>query len=327
MTQSFDELFAPKAMSLDELFAAIRPPPLLPVSYPLSDNSDFMSPSSAAGANMPQPIPSDRLWAGVQPAPLQKLNYPDAPGNGNDEALSIQSDDLLNHILARQGAGLRPLPDYTTAAQTLPIDRLLAGVQPAPLAPLNYSNADSTADYAATTERAPNPLGQYASNDRSIPEQFRMVTSPSGRDFIQNREGGLVPQTYPDIAKHPTIGFGHKLTPGDTWLYQQFPNGIDKLMGDTLFNQDLQNAEDAVYHAVGNVDGLSQNQFDSLVSFAFNVGRGNLANSTLAQKVKNRDLAGAANEFSNWVYAGGAKSQGLINRRAREETLFRHGIY
>jgi hypothetical protein len=33
MTQSFDELYAPKAMSLDELFAAIRPPPLKPVEY------------------------------------------------------------------------------------------------------------------------------------------------------------------------------------------------------------------------------------------------------------------------------------------------------
>ncbi len=37
MTKSFDELFAPKAMSLDELFAAIQPPPLLPVSYPSHD--------------------------------------------------------------------------------------------------------------------------------------------------------------------------------------------------------------------------------------------------------------------------------------------------
>jgi len=270
---------------------------------------------------MPQSIPSDRLWAGVQPAPLQKLNYPSAPGNGNDEPLaSIQSDDLLNHILTRQAAGLRPLPDYSTATQNLP------PVQPVPLAPRNYSGAHSSAGYADTAERAPTPLGQYASNDSSIPEQFRMVTSSAGRDFIQNTEGSK-PQTYPDIANHPTIGFGHKLTPGDTWLYQQFPNGIDKLMADTLFNHDLQKAEDAVYHAVGNVDGLSQNQFDSLVSFAFNVGRGNLANSTLAQKIKDRDLAGAANEFSNWVYAGGAKSQGLIDRRAREEALFRRGIY
>src|SRR6266567_1346124 len=80
MTQAFDELFAPKAMSLDELFAAIRPPPLLPVSYPPSDNSDFMSSRSVAGVNAPQSIPLDRLWGGVPPAPLKPLNYRD-PSN------------------------------------------------------------------------------------------------------------------------------------------------------------------------------------------------------------------------------------------------------
>src|SRR5947207_6686990 len=99
MTQSFDELFAPKAMTLDELFAAIRPPPLLPVSYPPSDNSDFMSPSSAAGVNTPQPIPLDKILAGATRSPVNMSNfgYPRSggPGNGNDEALaSIESDDL-----------------------------------------------------------------------------------------------------------------------------------------------------------------------------------------------------------------------------------------
>lgn len=81
MTQSFDELYAPKAMSLDELFAAIRPPPLLPVSYAPPDNSDFMSSSSASGVNMPQPISPDRLWAGMRPMPLAPLNVApeDAP--------------------------------------------------------------------------------------------------------------------------------------------------------------------------------------------------------------------------------------------------------
>jgi hypothetical protein len=58
MTKSFDELYAPKAMSLDELFAAIRPPPLLPVSYPPSDNSDFMSPSSRVCTQLG--IPSEK---------------------------------------------------------------------------------------------------------------------------------------------------------------------------------------------------------------------------------------------------------------------------
>src|SRR5258708_35379965 len=80
MSQSFDDQFAPKAMSLDELFAAIRPPPLLPISYPPSDDSDFMSSRSVAGVNAPQSIPLGRLWGGVPPAPLTPLNYRD-PSN------------------------------------------------------------------------------------------------------------------------------------------------------------------------------------------------------------------------------------------------------
>src|SRR6266700_5983873 len=146
MTKSFDELFAPKAMSLDELFAAIQPPPLLPVSYPPSGNIDFMSPSFAGGVNAPQPIPLNQFMPRTTPAPQDTYNfgYPGSgvPGNGNDEALaSIESDDMLNHILARQAAGLRPLPDYSLAVQTPQQDRSWPGVQPAPLQQLNYPSA------------------------------------------------------------------------------------------------------------------------------------------------------------------------------------------
>jgi hypothetical protein len=75
MTKSLDELYAPKAMSLDELFAAIRPPPLLPVRYEPSGNNASVQASSPYASNMPQPIPRDRLWSGVQPTPLTALNY------------------------------------------------------------------------------------------------------------------------------------------------------------------------------------------------------------------------------------------------------------
>ncbi len=277
----------------------------------------------------PFAIPFDQLMASLRPAPLIPLyNHADELDRLRAHLEALASLGTLNSFGTGSGpeaAGLSAFPENYGASFAIPPDQLMASlhpaasspdqlwaeIKPAPLAPLNYPGAPTLAGYPAAPERAASQRGQYASNDQ----------------FIQNKEGGPIPQTYPDIANHPTIGFGHKLTPGDTWLYQQFPNGINKLMANTLFNQDIQDAEDAVHQAVGNVDGLQQNQFDSLVSFAFNVGRGNLANSTLAQKIKNRDLAGAADEFSKWVYARAAKSQGLINRRAGEEALFRHGIY
>jgi hypothetical protein len=79
MTKSFDELYAPKAMSLDELFAAIRPPPLLPVRYEPSDNSNFVSASSPSAANIPQAISPDRFWADVHPAVLTGSSVPQTP--------------------------------------------------------------------------------------------------------------------------------------------------------------------------------------------------------------------------------------------------------
>src|SRR5258708_38039084 len=90
MTQSLDELYAPKAMSLDELFAAIRPPPLLPVRYEPSGNSDSLATSSGSAGNLPQQIPQDRLWAGAQPAPLS--SFPENRSFGGhlvDNALDI----------------------------------------------------------------------------------------------------------------------------------------------------------------------------------------------------------------------------------------------
>ena len=70
MTRSFDELYPPRAMTLDELFAALQPPPLLTLGY-----------------DPPGPISHDRLWAGVQPAPLTPLRDPtnDAELNPSDD--------------------------------------------------------------------------------------------------------------------------------------------------------------------------------------------------------------------------------------------------
>ena len=123
MTQSFDELYAPKAMTLDELFAAIRPPPVLPVQYPPPDSNVDPWARIASAANMPQPTSQDWFRGGMQSAPFNGIN--DSSGLGYSEIsnagrASIPNDDLLTHILARPSTGLRPLPDYSAAPQTLP---------------------------------------------------------------------------------------------------------------------------------------------------------------------------------------------------------------
>ena len=67
---------------------------------------------------------------------------------------------------------------------------------------------------------------------------------------------------------------------------------------------------------------ITQNQFDALVDFCFNCGRGSLLQSTLLRKVNIGDFAGAAAQFALWDHAGGEVVEGLVKRRTAEAELF-----
>ena len=153
------------------------------------------------------------------------------------------------------------------------------------------------------------------------------MTSEQGREFIERQEG-TSPTVYKDVAEIPTVGWGHKLTPAEAaFLKDAYPNGIPAAMAEFLLLGDLESAEHSVRTTIHNVGALSQNQFDALASFAFNIGPTAFAKSTLAKKVNDGDFAGAADEFSRWTYAGGKFSQSLANRRAAEKDLFQEGAY
>ena len=66
----------------------------------------------------------------------------------------------------------------------------------------------------------------------------------------------------------------------------------------------------------------TQHQFDAMVSFAYNVGPGNLSTSTLLKKHKAKDFAGAAAEFAKWNKADRKVMAGLTRRRAAEAALY-----
>jgi lysozyme len=119
---------------------------------------------------------------------------------------------------------------------------------------------------------------------------------------------------YQDSVGVWTIGYGHTSGVGPA------TKPVTKAQALKLLEADAAIAATAVRDLVK--VRLNQNQFDALVSFAFNLGTGALAESTLLKKLNKGDYKGAAGQFGQWVYAGHTRLEGLVLRRRAEAHLF-----
>jgi len=139
-----------------------------------------------------------------------------------------------------------------------------------------------------------------------------MQISNAGLDLIKQFEG-LRTTAYRCSAGILTIGYGHThgVKTGDVITPQQ---------ADEYLREDVQIAELNVNTNIKTP--LTQNQFDALVSFVFNVGAGNFVKSTLLKKLNAGDYSGAADELLKWVNAGGKPLEGLRKRRTAERERF-----
>lgn len=142
--------------------------------------------------------------------------------------------------------------------------------------------------------------------------------SPKGIALIREFEG-LRLKAYKDSAGIPTIGYGTI----------RYPDGTRVKMGDTCTKEqaaayqlhDLKWVIDAVDTMT--TDELTQNQFDALCSFVYNVGATAYRDSTLRKKVNaNPADRSIRQEFARWNKAGGKVIQGLVNRRQKEAALY-----
>lgn len=145
-----------------------------------------------------------------------------------------------------------------------------------------------------------------------------LVLSCAGLAGITHDEG-TVYKVYADPVGIPTVCVGHT----KTVTRADIGKAVTAALCDELLRQDTKAAVTAVANSVKVT--ITQGQFDALVSFTFNVGAGNLRNSTLLRRLNAGDCAGAASEFSRWVRARGKILPGLVTRRAREGALFREG--
>ena len=155
------------------------------------------------------------------------------------------------------------------------------------------------------------PYVGWMVEDKKV-EDGKLRTSKAGIDLIKSHEG-LRLNAYMCPANVLTIGYGHtrNVYPGQVITQQE---------AIALLKEDLVRFEDAVNKYV--TVPLSQNQFDALVSFSFNVGISAFANSTLLRVLNLGNSFQAASQFSRWVHGGGQRLPGLVRRRKEERELF-----
>ena len=140
-----------------------------------------------------------------------------------------------------------------------------------------------------------------------------MTYSPDCLNLVKQSEGCQL-RAYQDSVGVWTIGYGHtgpEVHEGLEWTQAQ---------ADAQLAADLQIACEGMMKLV--TVSLSQGQTDALTDFVFNLGAGQLRNSTLLRKLNSGYRDEVPAELERWVYAGGEKLPGLVIRRQREVELW-----
>jgi GH24 family phage-related lysozyme (muramidase) len=142
-----------------------------------------------------------------------------------------------------------------------------------------------------------------------------MNISQKGLNLIKLYEGLMLHAYKPlPTERYYTIGYGH---------YGADVNKTDTITAveaEELLKKDVAKYADGVTKLVKVV--INQNQFDALCSFAYNLGVGALATSSLLKFLNAGNFILASKEFDAWVHAGGNLLQGLVKRRNEEQALF-----
>ena len=139
-----------------------------------------------------------------------------------------------------------------------------------------------------------------------------MKCSQEGLALIKKFEGCKL-KSYKCSAGVWTIGYGHTGGVLETDVITQ--DDADKLL-----EEDIAKFEKYVNDNV--TVELNQSQFDALVAWTFNLGPGNLRESTMLKKLNNQEYESVPFEMRRWNKAGGKTLDGLIRRREAESLLF-----
>jgi lysozyme len=139
-----------------------------------------------------------------------------------------------------------------------------------------------------------------------------MNIGQKGIELIKHFEGCEL-EAYKCPAGVWTIGYGHIKGVSEGM-------SITQEQAEQMLLDELKEYENYINELV--VVDLSQNQFDALVSWVYNLGPANLKSSTLLKVLNSGDYAGVPDQIERWNKAGGKVLEGLIRRRQAESSLF-----
>lgn len=157
----------------------------------------------------------------------------------------------------------------------------------------------------------------FLANDVGIDSTGKMQVSDELLNFLADHEGFSATPYRGVDSQNLTVGFGHVIGPGESYTSITRPQAL------SLMRQDVQRYANSVNKEFGSC-GLSQNQFDALVSFSYNLGA-NIWSETpkLTSDIKNGASAQTLREdFGRCSNCNGQFVQGLYNRRMDEWQMF-----
>jgi type VI secretion system secreted protein VgrG len=158
-----------------------------------------------------------------------------------------------------------------------------------------------------------------------LKNQENKVLDKHGNHIIYDDKTGKPVKPHEPLPRGATIGYGHLIKPDE-----DFRNGISESEATELLHADIAIAECAIKDNI--FVPLKQNQYDALVSLAYNIGAKNFANSTVVKYINNPNFHSSVylnleSAWKAWNRSQGKVLNGLINRRKSEWDMYNCGIY
>ncbi|ENX01026.1 hypothetical protein F899_01659 [Acinetobacter sp. CIP 101934] len=144
--------------------------------------------------------------------------------------------------------------------------------------------------------------------------------SEAGYDLIREFEG-FKDHAYLDTGGVWTIGYGTIKYPNGTRVRQG--DKCTRVQAEIWLKNDCKWVDACLDKYVK--AKVSQNQFNAMASFVYNIGETAFAKSTFLTLLNQGNKSGAASQFDRWVFDNSKRVQGLVNRRAKEKALFLKG--